>query len=241
MKSIALLSGGLDSLVSMAMAQKDTEVVLALNFDYGQKAAAKEKQAAEAIAKHYGIPLKSIKLPWLAEITKTALVSKTVDIPLISETDMERKLEITQASAKAVWVPNRNGVFVNIAAAFAESMDAQIIVAGFNSEEAATFPDNSIQFINSTNVSFRISTLSKPKLVSYIQSYNKNGVVTVGVNLNVPFSLIYSCYTAGSKDGKMCGRCESCSRVKRAFHKTNKYELINGRFEGDEDKSEAKL
>ncbi len=233
MKSIALVSGGLDSLVSLAMARKDSDVVLALNFDYGQKAAARESKASEEIAKYYNIPYRQIKLDWMSDITQTALVNKKMEIPKIDELMMERQLEITQESAKAVWVPNRNGVFVNIAASFAETMKADLIIAGFNSEEAATFPDNSLQFVNYSNQLFRVSTLSKPKLISYMQSYNKSGIVNIGFTLKVPFNLIYSCYNS-SKTGKMCGGCESCSRLKRAFKKASKYDLIIEKFADEE-------
>lgn len=236
MKIVALLSGGLDSLVSLAMAGTDAEIAMGLFFDYGQKSAARERQAAEAISAHYNIPFKMIKLDWLAAITNTALVSKKIEVPKVSEWELEKKLEITQHSAKAVWVPNRNAVFVNIAAAFAESIGADQILAGFNAEEAATFPDNSIQFINFSNQLLRLSTLSKPKVVSPIQTYNKNGIVNIGVKLKVPFNLVYSCYTPGA-DNKMCGECESCSRLKRAFKSTGNYDLIKDSFpEEDKDK-----
>lgn len=231
MKSIVLLSGGLDSLVSLAWAKKESEVVLALTFDYGQKAAQKEISAAKQIALAYNVPHEIIKLPWLAQITNTSLVSKKADIPFFTERDIVNRIEITQESAKAVWVPNRNAVFVNIAGSFAESLPADMIVAGFNSEEAATFPDNSLQFVNTQNNLFRLSTMSKPKVLSYVQTYNKRGIVNVAVKLNVPFNLIYSCYR-GETD-KMCGRCESCVRVKRAFKDTGNYELIKDRFEED--------
>ena len=228
MKSVAVLSGGLDSLVSLALAKKETEVVLALTFDYGQKAAAEEIKAASKIAKHYSITHKTIVLDWLKQITKTSLVSEKVQIPAVSEHDLTSKIEITQASAKAVWVPNRNAVFVSIAASYAESLGADLIVAGFNSEEAMTFPDNSIQFTSACNQLLRLSTLSKPKVISYVQSYNKCGIVNTGIKLGVPFDLIYSCYRGTVKN--MCGECESCSRVKKAFRDTGNFDLIKDRF-----------
>lgn len=228
MKSIILLSGGLDSLVSMAVAMDETEIALTITFDYGQKSAKYEKKAAADISDYYSIPNKVIKLDWMKEITSTSLVDKKAKIPDFKEKDIERS-EITLKSALNVWVPNRNAVFVNIAAAFAESLGADLIVAGFNSEEALTFPDNSIQFVSSANNLFKVSTLKKPRLVSYVQSFNKSGIVNVGIKHNAPFNLIYSCYRS-SKDGKMCGTCESCVRLKRAFKSSGKHKLIEGKF-----------
>ncbi len=230
MKSVAILSGGLDSLVSLALAKKESETILALTFDYGQKAAAEEIKAAAKVSKHYSVPHKVIVLDWLKQITKTSLVSPKSEIPSVSEQDLDAKLEIIQASAKAVWVPNRNAVFVSIAASFAEAIGAELIVTGFNSEEAQTFSDNSLQFVSSCNQLLRLSTLAKPKLISYVQSYNKSGIVNTGLKLGVPFQLIYSCYR-GEK--KMCGRCESCSRTIKAFRDTGNFELIKGRLQDE--------
>ncbi len=230
MKSVAILSGGLDSLVSLALAKKESEAVLAITFDYGQKAAAEEIKAATKISKHYSVPHKVIVLDWLKQITKTSLVSPREEVPTVREQDLEGRLEITQASAKAVWVPNRNAVFVSIAASFAEALGAELIVAGFNSEEAQTFSDNSLQFVSSCNQLLRLSTLTKPKLTSYVQSYNKSGIVNTGLKLGVPFELLYSCYR-GAK--KMCGRCESCSRTIKAFKDTGNFDLIKGRLQDE--------
>ena len=233
-------------MVSLALAKKETEVVLGLTFDYGQKAASDEIKAASKIAKHYCVPHKTIALDWLKQITKTSLVSERMQIPTVNEHDLNSKLEITRSNAKAVWVPNRNAAFVSIAASFAESLGADLIVAGFNSEEAVTFPDNSIQFVSACNQLLRFSTLSKPKVISYVQSYNKCGIVNTGIKLGVPFELIYSCYRAGGvpaahlparqgRAGKMmCGECESCSRIKKAFRETGNFALIKDRFPDEE-------
>lgn len=237
MKSIVLLSGGLDSLVCLAKAKEETEIILAITFDYSQKAAEREIEAAREIAKYYNVKHEIIKLPWLSQITKTSLVNKKSQIPDFSEKDLVSKIEITLESAKAVWVPNRNSIFVNIAAAYAESFNADVIVTGFNSEEAQTFPDNSLQFVNSMNTLLRLSTMTKPKVISYIQTYNKMGIVNIAVKLKVPFHLIYSCYR-GESD-KMCGMCESCVRVKRAFKETGNFELIRERFVGEDVSREA--
>jgi len=229
MKSVCLLSGGLDSLVSLALAKKETEVLLAITFDYGQRSFRDEKESSSKIASHYGVHHKIVKIDWLGEITKTALVDKKKTVPSVTEKEIDTKPDLLHNNAKLVWVPNRNAVFVNISASFAESLGADQIVAGFNSEEAATFPDNSLQFVNCVNSLFRVSTFSKPRLISYVQSYNKGGIVNTGIKMKVPFELLYSCYNS-SKDGRMCGTCESCVRLKMAFKGTGNFELIKDRF-----------
>ncbi|MFA5104298.1 MAG: 7-cyano-7-deazaguanine synthase QueC [Candidatus Margulisiibacteriota bacterium] len=229
MKSICLLSGGLDSLVSLAAAKKETDVILALTFDYGQRSFRDENESASKISAYYKVPHKTIKLDWLKEITHTALVDKSKTVPVYTEKDLEANPDILQGNARLVWVPNRNAVFVNIAASYAEALGAELIVSGFNSEEAATFSDNSLQFTSCANALLRVSTLSRPRLVSYVQSFNKSGIVNTGVKLNVPFKLFYSCYHV-SKNGIMCGECESCARIKRAFRDAGKFAIVEKMF-----------
>ncbi|HEV3029248.1 MAG TPA: 7-cyano-7-deazaguanine synthase, partial [Planctomycetota bacterium] len=82
MKGVAILSGGLDSTVSVAVATRKMEVVLALTFDYGQRAAKRERAASARIAKHYRIPHRVIATPWLAALTSTALVNRRAVLPV---------------------------------------------------------------------------------------------------------------------------------------------------------------
>lgn len=211
MKSIVLLSGGLDSSVSLAQALRETDVALSLTFDYGQKAADKEKKAAAALSSYYKISHRVLELNFLKEITRTALVSKE-DLPEPGLPDLADQ-EKSSASAALVWVPNRNGVFINIAAAFAEANQCGIIVTGFNREEAATFPDNSQDFVSAANYAMSFSTLNKVKLVSYTQQLDKVEIIKLGLTLGLPFQYLWSCYRG---EDKMCGRCESCMRLLRA-------------------------
>ena len=213
MRAIALLSGGLDSAVALANASKRHKIVLVLNFDYGQRSAKRETQSAFKIAKFYKIPCKNIKLSWLSQITNTALVSRTKKLPFLA-TEMLDDKKAANKSAKLVWVPNRNGVFVNIAASYAESMNAKVIITGFNAEEAQTFPDNSVPFMKAINKSLAFSTLANVKVESPTANLTKVGIVKLGRKLGVPFGLIWSCYEGGKKQ---CGECESCKRSLRAF------------------------
>jgi len=211
MKSIVLLSGGLDSSVSLAQALRETDVVFNLTFDYGQKSADKEKKAAAALSSYYKINHMVLELSFLRDITGTALVS-TEDLPEPDLSDLDDQ-GMSSASAALVWVPNRNGVFINIAAAFAEANQCGIIVTGFNREEAATFPDNSQEFVSAANFAMSFSTLNKVKLVSYTQQLDKVEIIKLGLTLGLPFQYLWSCYRG---EEKMCGRCESCMRLRRA-------------------------
>lgn len=216
MKSIILLSGGLDSLVSCGLCSKDTE--LALTFDYGQKSADKEIKTSKRIADYYGIKHKVIKLDFLKEITNTSLVS---DEEIPTDGDMNEQ------SAKSVWVPNRNALFLNIAASFCDSFGYSQIVIGANKEEAQTFPDNTKEFIEKINKTFEYSTQVHPLVVAPLINFDKNDIVKKALDENIPLKLVQSCY---NNTDRHCGKCESCRRLKRALEYNNCYDLIKEIF-----------
>ena len=210
--AVAILSGGLDSTVSTAAAiRAGWRVREAVYFDYGQKAARRERRASKAVAKYFGIDWSEIDLPWLGAVTRTALVGKAAP-PRPSEADLDSPR--SRATAKAVWVPNRNGVFLNIAAALAESRGAAWIVTGFDREEAETFPDNSEEFIAATDRALFYSTANHVRVRSFVSRLDKAGIVRLGHRLGAPLDRIWSCYLGGSRP---CGSCESCRRSIRAF------------------------
>ena len=124
-KGIILLSGGLDSLVSLGVGIEKYGISLALTFDYGQKAVEQEISTSKNICDYYKIEHKVIKLDWLKEVTHTALVSNE---------DLPEGIDNPEQSAKSVWVPNRNGLFLNIAGSFADGNDYDYIIIGANKE-----------------------------------------------------------------------------------------------------------
>lgn len=214
--SVVLLSAGLDSTVNLYAAMHETDVKMTLTFDYGQKAATKEIERSQAIAKLLDIPHTVIQLPWLKNLGTSALTRDTLAIPAgLSALDNPN---VSVQTAKAVWVPNRNGVFLNIAASFAESLHAQLVVPGFNREEAATFPDNSLDFIRSARKAFSYSTANHVDVQCYTIAMGKPEIVELGKKMKVPFESIWPCYQARDR---WCGECESCERSKRAFKAAN--------------------
>ncbi len=224
-KSIILLSGGLDSLVALGYSKARTNynVELALTFDYGQKSVEQEISTSKKICEHYGIQHKVIKLDWLKEITRTALVS---------ESDVPSEDFSTTKSAESVWVPNRNALFLNIAASFCDSFGYNYILFGANKEEAGTFPDNTEEFRNQISILFKSSTLVHPQVIAPLINYNKDDIVKIAVEEKIPLEFVRSCYNSGKKH---CGKCESCNYLKKALIANNCMEYINLLFENDED------
>jgi 7-cyano-7-deazaguanine synthase len=214
-QAIAILSGGLDSSVSLYKATKKYKLILALTFDYGQRAALREIQAAEFICKKQNIPHQVLKFSWLAELTNTSLVNRNQKLPELTFSTLD-DLNETRISAQAVWVPNRNGLFINVAACYADRLGAQVILTGFNSEEAATFPDNTEEFAQAITQSLSYSTQVHARVESFTQTMNKEEIVREALKLEVPLENLWSCYEG---EEKMCGLCESCLRTKRAYQK----------------------
>lgn len=207
-KAIILLSAGLDSLTALSEARKEFSIAGALTIDYGQRAAKKEIAMAKKIAAHYQIKHLVIKLPWYKKIINSSLVNRKAKVPQIKNAKAGNL-----QSALAVWVPNRNGLFLNIAAAYAESFGADTIVAGFNKEEAATFPDNSLAFCKAATVALGYSTQNKVKVKNYFFNKNKKQIYAIAVKNKAPLQYVWPCYHGRRK---MCGTCESCQRFLRA-------------------------
>ena len=206
-KAVVLLSGGLDSLVALGCCADSEEfgAELALTFDYGQKSAIREIEASKKICCHYGIEHKVIKLDWLKDITKSALVSEK----MLPEKDFS-----TGKSMEAVWVPNRNGLFLNIAAAICDTFGYKYIIFGANKDEGETFSDNTEKFRADVTKMFESSTLVKPIVLAPLINYSKDDIVKIAVEKGIPLEYVWSCYANG---GKHCGKCESCYHLKKSL------------------------
>jgi 7-cyano-7-deazaguanine synthase len=204
-KAVALLSGGLDSTVSLAKILADTSnsIEVVLTFDYGQRPRLKEQQAATAICQHYHLEHHVIKLDWLANLLPSGL-------QLQGKSHLSGSLEV-----KDVWVPNRNGVILNIAASWAEGRGATDVLFGANREEAeAGFPDNGVAYWTRLNEALALSTMNQVKVNAPVGHLYKKEIVALGKKLGIPFHLVWSCYEDGEAH---CGLCASCKLLKAAL------------------------
>lgn len=198
-------------------------VCRAITFDYGQRAAAKEIQKANLIARHYGVLHSVIPLPWFRELwSGGALLTESEPLPTPSLSDLADR-DASRESAKKVWVPNRNGVFLEIAAGMAESRGADYVIVGFNHEEAATFPDNSVEYMRALGEALTFSTQNHVKILSPTAEMRKHDIVHAALEAGFPLSLVWSCYEGHEF---MCGVCESCMRLRRALDSNGAVEKI---------------
>jgi 7-cyano-7-deazaguanine synthase len=224
LKSVVLLSGGLDSTVNFKCAIDEGEVTLALTFDYGQAAFANEMHAAADCAQRYGVRHQVSDLTWYRDLLPGPIAGEGMIISHDDGLAVDRQRLLNEA-----WVPNRNCVLLSIGAAFAEALDADGVVIGLNREEAETFPDNSRTFLEAMNRVLAVSSLGNVRIVSYTVDMSKSEIVELGQRIDAPLDIIYSCYRR-SGDQRMCGSCQSCTRLKSALRENGLLDRLAGRF-----------
>lgn len=215
MKALVLFSGGVDSTTCLALAidRYGKENVVALSVSYGQKHT-KEVEAADNIAKHYGVEF--IKLD-LAEMFKYS------DCSLLQHSDKEvphesysEQLKETNGSPVSTYVPFRNGLFIASAASIALSKGCGVILYGAHADDAAgnAYPDCSEVFNNAMNTAVWEGSGHQVKVEAPFVGMNKAGVVKTGLALGVPYELTWSCYEGQDKP---CGVCGTCIDRQKAF------------------------
>ena len=232
--ALVSLSGGLDSTVSLHWALNKKEnnkknndkesykEVYVVFFDYGQKALESEQKTTQMLCKRLKVHLYEVSLSFINEFSNSSLNTKKGtkynskdsgiknDIP--ENIDLQSDDE-TKESAKSVWVPNRNGLFINAAASILESLGGGDLILGFNKEEAKTFPDNSEDFLKASNISLGFSTQGRVKLVAPTLNLDKVQIYKLGEELGFDSDSVWPCYFSADLP---CGRCESCLRFFRA-------------------------
>ena len=202
-RSIVLVSGGLDSIVSLACAARERRVESVMFFDYGQRARESERVSSRSAADYYGLPFQDVDVRWLESLAPRGMQASTPG-------EEAGPLE----SLDDVWIPNRNGVFINIAAAYAERYGCDTIVTGFNREEAEEFPDNSAEYVARSTRALELSTRNQVRVESFTLALDKSDIIRLGLEIKAPLSIVWSCYRSGER---MCGRCASCRRLRGAL------------------------
>lgn len=214
LSAVVLLSAGLDSTTNLYAAHAaGWDLRLALTLDYGQRAAAKEVDRSRRIASALGVRHQVLELPFFSNFQSSSLIDRSKTVPTGGDVKMDDHGQSLK-TAKSVWVPNRNGIFLNIAAGFAEALGASVVVPGFNKEEGATFPDNTPEFMDTLTAAFAYSTSNRVKVECFTQDLDKPAIAFRARELGVDFSMLWPCYF---DEEKPCGQCESCQRDKRAF------------------------
>ncbi|MCD6512297.1 MAG: 7-cyano-7-deazaguanine synthase QueC [Thermoplasmata archaeon] len=204
MKAVCLISGGMDSAVAAAIARQEGYECYPLSFNYGQRNR-KEIEAAKNIAEWLGGRHKIIEID-MRQIGGSALTDN-IEVPEHGE------------GIPVTYVPARNTIFLSIALAYAEVIDADAIFIGVNAIDYSGYPDCRPEYIEAfqkmANLATKRSVEGKPiKIKAPLLYLSKAEIVKKGYELNVPFEKTWSCYREGEK---ACGRCDSCRLRLKAF------------------------
>ncbi len=213
-KAVVLLSGGLDSTTTLAIAREEGYDCYVMSFRYGQRNKV-ELQCAENIAKLMGAKQHNIIDIDLRTFGKSALTDD-IDVPKgRSDTEMEDGIPIT-------YVPARNTVFLSYALAWAEVLTAGTIFIGVNAIDYSGYPDCRPEYIHAyqtmANLATQAGVEGKTKLTirTPLIDKTKAEIIQIGTELGVDYSLTLSCYDP-DMDGSACGECDSCVLRKRGF------------------------
>ncbi len=225
-RAIVLLSSGMDSVVAFKLAYNDYDEVRCITFAYGQRAQSREVEYASKVCAMYHVPHDIVDLSWYAGF-KGALTGSG-ELPRLDDSLLEH-FETVAGTAKVVWVPARNAVFLSIGAAFCDHHNFDSIVVGFNKEEAVTFPDNSSDFIKCFNKALQYAVLGDVRVHAPLIDHEKSEIALLGLQIGAPLEWSWSCYAAESAP---CGVCESCVRRNRAFERIKKKDPLFDRLKG---------
>ncbi len=208
-ENVVMLSAGLDSAVNFLLALEEGGVAAAVTVDYGQRAAMREVERAGRLCAARGVRHLVLEARWLGELSRDALTTAGEPLPEVDVSALGNEAAMRE-TARAVWVPNRNGLLAAMGACVAEALGARWVVMGLNAEEAATFPDNSRAFVEETNRALRYSTRAGIGLRSFTVDWDKMDILREALARELDFGLIWACYNGGTA---MCGHCESCARL----------------------------
>lgn len=210
-RAVVLLSGGLDSATVLAMAVADGYECHTLAFDYGQRHR-NELVASQKLSTRYGAASHRVFPIDIGSFGGSALTAD-IDVPKGRDESVMTDIPVT-------YVPARNLVFLSIAMALAETLDAADLFIGVNAVDYSGYPDCRPEFVESftktANLATKIGVDGKRIVVhTPLMEMTKAEIITKGVELGVEYSMTHSCYDP--IDGGACGECDSCILRRRGF------------------------
>jgi len=215
-KAIVLLSGGLDSTTTLAIAKNAGYDLFTISFNYGQRHKV-EIEKAEIIAEHIGVKEHRIVNMDLTQFGNSALTD-SIDVPT------HRNEKEMSSSIPATYVPARNTLFLSYTLAYAEVKKCDNIFIGVNSVDYSGYPDCRPEFITAFEVLANLATkasvegFSKFKIHAPLMQMTKAEIIKKGLSLGVDYGLTHSCYDP-SITGLACGICDSCLLRLKGFKK----------------------
>ncbi len=215
-RAVVSLSGGMDSCVCAALAEKDFEAC-AIHFSYGQRTEARELQSARAVADALGIErFLHLKLDLFRVIGGSALTDPSIAVPDAPET--------VGAEIPVTYVPFRNAHFLSAAVSWAETIDAQTIYIGAVEQDSSGYPDCRPAYYEAFQQLIRTGTREgNIQVATPLIHMRKREIVRLGIELGAPLHVTWSCYQG---EAVACGVCDSCVLRLRAFSEAGSEDSI---------------
>jgi len=205
-RAVVLLSGGMDSCVCTALAVRDYDVA-AVHVSYGQRTEERERQSFLAICRRLNIRDQLlVRNDALRAIGGSALTDEAIDVP--DAVNVGHSVPVT-------YVPFRNAHFLAVAVSWAEVLGAEKVYIGAVEPDSSGYPDCRPAYYEAFNQVVRMGTKDgRIEIVTPLIAMHKAEIIRLGLELNAPFDLTWSCY---SREDQACGVCDSCALRLRAF------------------------
>jgi 7-cyano-7-deazaguanine synthase len=207
-KGVVLLSGGMDSCVTAAIAN-ETHALALLHASYGQRTEGRERRAFEEIAEFYGVREKLVvRLDALREIGGSALTDERIAVP--------ENFHGNSSEIPVTYVPFRNAHFLSVAVSWAEVIGATAIFVGAVSEDSSGYPDCRPEYYHVFSELVRVGTRPETRIeiCTPVIHMRKSEIIRRGMELKAPLGRTWSCYQA---EEEACGACDSCRLRLRGF------------------------
>ena len=205
-RAIVLLSGGMDSCVCAALAAREHRAA-AVHVSYGQRTELRERRAFEAICDRLGIADRlMVRNDALRAIGGSALTDPSISVP---------EGHMIGGGVPVTYVPFRNAHFLAVAVSWAEVLGAEKVYIGAVEQDSSGYPDCRPEYYRAFNEVVRAGTKEGAiQVVTPLIALRKSEIVSLGLELNAPFDLTWSCY---QREDRACGVCDSCVLRLRAF------------------------
>ena len=225
-RAIVLVSGGMDSCVTAAIANTENDELAFLHVSYGQRTEKRERQAFDALADHYGVDLRLvISLEHLTQIGGSSLTDLSIAVTAA---------DLNSHTIPSSYVPFRNSHLLAAAVSWGEVINANAIYIGAVAEDSSGYPDCRPEFYAAFQNVIDLGT--KPgtdiRIRTPVIHLKKSEIIRAGLELGAPLDLTWSCYQASER---ACGNCDSCALRLRAFREAGvpdpiPYQLDSNRF-----------
>lgn len=204
MKTVCVISGGLDSTTLLYYLLKHREEVRAISFNYGQRHS-KELEMAKKTCEKLGVEHKIIDISFIKELVSNSALTSDIEVPEGHYESENMKLTV---------VPNRNMIFASIAIGYAVNIGFDEIALGIHAGDHHIYPDCRPEFLDALRAISLVSNEQKIYICAPFLHLDKGDIVAMGSDLNVDYSLTWTCYKGLDKP---CGKCGSCVERREAF------------------------